>query len=136
MLQREADNAERNTWAVETAKRGMSDLLAESLFISSFADAWHLLAMHFPRMACNARRNLLDQIRASAIVDLSNKRRRKTKGGGAMNAYGSEGPGRQTMGLYDPWRNCMKALEGLPADLSMEQLLLNSENTTALISYL
>ena len=130
MLQREADNAERNTWAVETAKRGMSDLLAESLFISSFADAWHLLAMHFPRMACNARRNLLDQIRASAIVDLSTKRRRKTKGGGAMNAYGSEGPGRRssgerptplaTMGLYDPWRNCMKAWEGLPADLSME----------------
>ena len=152
-LQREADNAEHNNWHIKTAKREMQDGLAETLFVSPFSDAWHLVCTHFSWMSCRARRTLLNDIRSSSIVDSSTKRRRKMKGGGSFNAYGSEGPGRrmsgkqsahhasenvsEMMGLHDSWMRCHQGLGELRVELSMDTapMVLRKYNGTKFLAF-
>ncbi len=76
-------------WHVNDAQRRIRDNLAESLFTTPFAEAWHLAFAHFPWVSFRARRSLLDELRSLSYVNSCMNPRKKKKGGESFDEYGS-----------------------------------------------
>jgi len=112
-IAREADAFERNVAAVHDVLRGLPDYLRDSLFCMSGTDARHCVAALFPRLSCNARTQVVRSIHAEGQL-----RRRKLKGGGSFNAYGSEGPTDPGHGAASSWQAGYPAFAGaMPLEL-------------------
>ena len=112
-IAREADAFERNVAAVHDVLRGLPDYLRDSLFCMSGTDARHCVVALFPRLSCNARTQVVRSIHAEGQL-----RRRKLKGGGSFNAYGSEGPADPGHGAASSWQAGYPAFAGaMPLEL-------------------
>ena len=92
LLRRETENAKRNLKHVQEMKSYVKQSVQDELFIMTFMEAFRYLSFWFPGTSVRARRCFLVSIRTETHVDACIKRRRKLKGCGSFNPYGSEGP--------------------------------------------
>ena len=92
LLRRESENAKRNLQNVQEMKSYVKQSVKDELFIMPFMEAFRYLSFRFPETSVRARKCFLVSIRSATHVDASMKRRRKLKGCGSFNPYGSEGP--------------------------------------------
>ena len=119
MLQREKDAAERNAWHLSEALRGMTHGELDGIYIMSTVAARTHISMSFPWMTSRARNKLMHTIHGNGGTFMQ-KRRRKTKGGGSFNEYGSEGP---SHGAASSWQLLDEDFEECMEDAVMTPLL-------------
>ena len=86
-LQQEADAAERNEASVRLVLQELPSWLKDRMYVASFQDARRMLAMRYRHKS----NTVLGRIVLS-IHETGHLRRRKMKGCGSFNLYGSEGP--------------------------------------------
>ena len=87
LLQRQADVSERNAANVRDVLRGMSGWEHGMLYLMLGSEARSGVAVRFPMLSSKARSQVVRSIHEEGQL-----RRRKAKGGGSFNPYGSEGP--------------------------------------------